>query len=238
MADGAPIPVLDCVVDIDQGVRLDAEVVCFDSGPSPLFRVVTYDANDGSIISITFFDTAGAPAVPTGTPTACGDGPGATVNIIGPVGPGSCLDAVRVVQCAPIEIDSTTPINVTITGPLGPGDCADAVRVALCDDSQVQVIADPAADVRSGMVLLSGADTWTLGVDTGGGKVKSITVIRRAGGNSTSVTITDDFANVTPIISGESLTWSITALEDELTGTFIVTTTNAGDRVLVLWTEV
>jgi hypothetical protein len=133
-----------------------------------------------------------------------------------------------VVTATDTELDGTTAYFAV--GPVG---------VCALDLGSIQVVADPDANVRAGMVLLSGVgDSWTLGVDSGGGKVKSITIVRRAGGTAASVTVADDFGNVTAVISGESLTWGVSALEDEITGTFVVATTNAGDRVLVLWTEV
>lgn len=185
-----------------QGVRLDAEAVCFDSGPSPLFRVVTYDADDGSIIGITFYDTAGAPAVPTGTPIPCGDGPGATVNIIGPIGPGACADSVRVTQCGPVEIAEP-----------------------------VTVVADAAADVRAQRANLLGAATWAVGVDTVG-KVKSVSMRRRSGGAAGGVTISDSNGTVTTLLAGESETWSASALSDEIVAPLSVTGAAATDVII------
>jgi hypothetical protein len=82
-----------------------------------------------------------------------------------------------------------------------------------------------------------GAGSWSLGVDTGGGKAKSVTFRRRTGGTSGSVTVDDDFGNSTVLSVGESETWSVTGLEDELTGTLTVTTTSPGDNVVILWVE-
>ena len=198
---GAEIP--DCTGLEPSGgtVAIDAEVVCFDSGPSPLFRRLTYSTIDGSVISIDYFDTDGAPAVPTGTPIACGEGPAAVVSVIGPVGPGACADAVRVTQCEPVI-----------------------------------VTADPTADVRARRSNLLGAATWAVGVDTVG-KVKSVSIRRRPGGATAGVTISDSGGTVSTLLVGETETWSVTALEDEIVGPLSVTGVAASD-VIITWTEV
>lgn len=204
-----------------EGVRLDAEVVCFDAAPSPLIRVLVYDANTGLVTALYYTDMDGNPALPAGNATACGETGfplPLPVEVTGPVGPGDCADAVRVTQCAPWLIDDSTPIEVNVQQP---------VVVVPLSTQQVSKYRD----------RLVGAGTWTQGVNTHGGKMKAVSVRRRSGGGVATVTITDGFGTVTTLLAGESESWSVTALDDELIGPFVVTTTAAANDVIIVWTE-
>ncbi len=197
-----------------EGFGIDAELICFDSGPSPLWRVATYEDNTGTITSIDFYDTAGAAATPTGTPQYCGEGVSTTVNVIGPVGPGACLDSVRVTQCEPVLIDSTTPVLI---------------------DGGVVIYADSAATVRARRENLVGVGTWSIGTDVVG-FTRSVSVRRRTGGAAAGVTITDHNSVVTTLLVGESETWSTSGLEDSIVE--LVVTGVALSDVIITWTEV
>lgn len=54
---------------------VDAELVCFDAGPSPLVRVTVYDPQTGDLVAGPFWrdPLTGAPVVPAGTPIPCPD---------------------------------------------------------------------------------------------------------------------------------------------------------------------
>ena len=92
-------------------------------------------------------------------------------------------------------------------------------------------------NVRTYRNNLIGVGVWSIAINGHGGKVKSLTFRRRAGGAVGSVTITDNFGTVTVLQAGESETWSITALDDEIISPMLVTTTAATNDVIILWTE-
>ena len=176
---GANLP--DCIPSTtDEGVRVDAEQICFDSGPSPLWRTISYDANDGTLLDVRFYDTNGTEVTPTGAEIPCGSGAAANVNVIGPIGPGACASAVRVTQCEPVLLDDSTPIDVAVTAELLRGD---------------------------GLNLL-GVATWDITVDPTGSGVRSVTMMRRPGGAAGSVTITTTTGAMAFYV-GESFTWDV-----------------------------
>lgn len=186
----------------------------------------------------------------TNTPLPISDG-GGSITVDGTVDVGNWRDDAEYVVLCDDSTDPPTPFvrrfDVSDTGVVTVTDAElDGVtpyavvgNAVIClSGAPIEVIADPTADLRAGRFLLSGIGSWSLGVDTGGGKVKSVTFRCRSGGAVGSVSITDDFGNTFPLLAGESETWSVSALEDELTGTLTVTTTDANDAVVVLWTEV
>ena len=208
--------------DSPEGYGIDAELICFDSGPSPLWRVATYLVDTGAITGIVFYDTAGVVATPTGAAQSCGEGVATTASIIGPVGAGSCLDAVRVTQCEPVLIDSTTPVDVAVVG-------------TVVVDGGVVIYADSAATVRARRANLVGVGTWSIAADVVG-FTRSVSVRRRPGGATAGVTITDHNSVVTTLLVGESETWSTSGLEDSIVS--LLVTGVALSDVIIVWTEV
>jgi hypothetical protein len=65
---------------VSQGIRIDEETQCFDSGPTPLIRRLTYNADTGAVIGVpTFHDPiSGAVVAPTGLTIEC---PGITGSV-------------------------------------------------------------------------------------------------------------------------------------------------------------
>ena len=223
------------MIDPQPCVETDVEalLLCFATGPSPLLAVIVYDRDTGAIIGgPNFYDPlTGAPAVPAGLVVPCSADSGL------PTGPGDCAEALRVVQCQTVTVDGTVDVGNL---PLDTCGEADAVRVVQCEPvaiaGPIEVVPDPTADVRAKRANLLGVATWAVGVATVG-KVKSVSIRRRPGGASGAVTISDNAGTVTTLLAGESETWSVTALEDEIVGPLSVASTAAATDVVVTWTE-
>ena len=139
------------------------------------------------------------------------------------------------------ELDGSTPY-----APVGPvGLCPVEVDGTVTVDGTVNIEAPDTSNgevIRAGKVRLTGAGaSWILGTDSGGGRVKSVTFIclnDGVGGVGSGVTVTDDFGNTSILNTGETVSWSVDALDSELDTTLRVDTTDPEARVDVLWTEV
>jgi hypothetical protein len=151
------------------------------------------------------------------------------------------VDSGGAVTTADTELDGTTAYVVVGPEVLCPVTQSGTVTV----DGTVNVEAPDTSNgevIRAGKVRVTGVgDSWILGTDSGGGRVKSVTFIclnDGVPGSGSGVTVTDDFGNTTDLNTGESASWSVEALDSELDTTLRVDTTDAQAVVDVLWTEV
>lgn len=210
------------------------EILC-DEGNGNQEFVRIYAVDELGAVFTVDVDIDGNPYVVTGPVVdCCGDDLGSDVEFVplcddgtSPVTPFLRQYSVAipsgVVTTTDTELDGTTPYVLVGSAVV----CGLAVEV-----------------LRSGSVNIFGAGSWTLGVDSGGGRVTSVTFACLRAGSvgpppaAGSVTTTDDFGNTETLFPGQTKTWEVDATEDALTGTLVVTTTAVADIVTVVWTEV
>ena len=211
---------------------VDAELVCFDAGPSPLVRIAVYDPQTGSLVAGPFWrdPLTGAVAVPAGSVIPC---PESDVDVeikclcddnFDPPEPFlrvyTYIDGVNT-SVDDFELDGVTPYVVA----------GDAV---LCT-TQIVTTAN-GESIRSGFDRISGVGaSWAVGVDTVG-RVQAVTFIIN---DRVGVTITDDFGNtIAPASNFDTYEWSTEALDSEIEPTLSVAITIAAGDVTIIWTEV
>jgi len=170
-----------------------------------------------------------------------------------------------VVTTTDTALDGTTPY--VVVGPAGICPVSGSVSVSSLpepvsvddnggsltvdtDGGPLDVAIDTAAGdtIRMGRVRLNGAGaSWTF-ASTGGGRVKSVTVIclddgvAGGPGAGSDVTVIDSFTNSFDMNTGQTFSWSTDAIDDELTDgaafTVVLGPGGANAYVDVLWTEV
>jgi len=84
--------------------------------------------------------------------------------------------------------------------------------------------------LRGDAANLLGVGTWDITVDPTGTGVRSVTMMRRAGGDPGDVTITSTTGAMAFYV-GETFTWDVT------TGPLSVTSVDAATDVVITWTE-
>lgn len=253
--------------------RLAAEVLC-DAGAAgiPFVRFYTYSP----VGSIPFRDTdlAGAPYVVVGPAVRCPQDvtilgqpievtnpAGDPIDIEGTVDVGNWRDDAEYEVLCDDATDPPTPFlrrydvddvgGVTVTDTTLDGTTAYAVvgTEVVCPVSGTVAIDNTVGDtIRMGRVRLNGAGaSWTF-ASTGGGRVRSVTVIclddgvAGGPGAGSDVTVIDSFTNSFDMNTGETFSWSADAVDDQLTDgaafTVVLGPGGANAYVDVLWTEV
>lgn len=169
------------------------------------------------------------------------------VDVDGSVDVGNLRDDEYEVLCDTVgpfirryRTDSTGLLTVTDLTLAGVA-YAPVGAVGVCPSTvggTVTVVPSTANDIKSFRNNLVGIGSWAVGVNTHGGKVKSVSFRRRPGGAAGSVTITDHFGTVTSLLAGEAETWSVQGLDDEIVAPLSVTTTLGANDVIIDWTEV
>lgn len=170
------------------------------------------------------------------------------------------VDDTGVVSVTDTNLDGTTPY--VVVGPVGICPVSGSVVVSslpepvsvddnggsLTVDGTVSIDNTTGDRIRMGRERLNGAGaTWTF-ASTGGGRIRSVTVVclddgvAGGPGAGSDVSLTDGFGNTFNMNTGQTFTWSTDAVDDELVdgGTFAVTLGAGGANayVDVLWTEV
>jgi hypothetical protein len=219
-------------INIPPTNAVDAELVCFDAGPSPLIRVTVYNPTTGAIVAGPFFrdPITGLPVVPGGAAIPCAEAAADVEQEI------LCDDGfdppspfLRVYEwtdgvntgVTDFELDGTTPYVLV-------GDAvACPVQITTTENGE---------SIRSGFTRISGVGaSWAVGVDTVG-RVQAVTFLVN---NRTGVTITDDFGNViAPFSNFDTFEWSTEALDSEIEPTLSVAIAAAAGDVTIIWTEV
>jgi len=206
-----------------------------DEGNGDIQFVRCYSVSPSGTVTTTDVDIDGAPYVVVGPVNdCCSDEP--------------CVDSETQVLCdngttpfTPFlrryDIDSFGIVTIIDTN-------LDGTPYVLSGSA---VVCPPAASgllLSNGTVNIFGVGSWALGVDDGGGLVKSVTFSAlRAGSTGPppaagSITTTDAFGNTETLFAGQVKTWEVDSGEDSLTGTLRVDLTDPADIVTVLWTEV
>lgn len=246
--DGNPYlavgPSVQCVEGVTiENWRDDAEfVVLCDAGAAGTEFLRRYDVTELGAVTVTDTELDGVtPYAVVGPAELC------AVTVTGTVDLGNQFDDEYAVLCDTVGpflrryrtdlAGVVTVTDLTLAGaPYVPVGAVSQCSATIA--GTVTVIPAAGANVRAFRNNLVGIGVWAVGVNTHGGKIKSVSFRRRAGGAAGSVTITDNFGTVTGLLAGETETWSVEGLDDELIAPLLVTTTAAANDVVIDWTEV
>lgn len=182
----------------------------------------------GAVIGVVLIGVDGLPYTPVGVMRRCPDDQVVALVLCDQGNSGFRFVRFFVFTQSGVVPSRDTDLDGNPYTPVGPVEvCAPVTPV-------VPVASQKVKTYRANIVGVGG---WRLGADTYGGKVKSVSVRRRPGGPPGSVTIEDNTATPSVLLPGESETWSVGPLDDELVGGITVRLTDPANDVVIVWTE-